>query len=255
MTIAVAPAPSSGRIHATPYARRLARERNLPLSAIAGSGPNGRITAIDLVNFRQAAEPAAQPLAAVATSPSVPSAPDLTSQQAATIAQQAAGKAAPTAIAARVDFAALDALLERIAELRPGVGREDVCLRAAALALGDARAMRPANTILLLTAPDGRQALKGLAETSLGAIPKLRQGDATADEAGLAISFIGRAGVRPVAAQLVGAPARLVVGAVEKDGGAECLLSYDADTVPDDKAEEFLVGFRDLVETPLRLLV
>ena len=37
-------AASPQRIRATPYARRLARDRKLPLSAIAGTGPNGRIT-------------------------------------------------------------------------------------------------------------------------------------------------------------------------------------------------------------------
>lgn len=48
----VAAAPTaqdpSGRIVASPYARRLARERGLNLAAIAGTGPNGRIVARDI---------------------------------------------------------------------------------------------------------------------------------------------------------------------------------------------------------------
>lgn len=40
--------PQAGRTIATPYARRLARERGLNLAAIAGTGPRGRIQARDL---------------------------------------------------------------------------------------------------------------------------------------------------------------------------------------------------------------
>ena len=56
-----ATAASPQRIRATPYARRLARERGLPLSAIAGSGPNGRITGDDLLN--RYSPPVAEPVA------------------------------------------------------------------------------------------------------------------------------------------------------------------------------------------------
>lgn len=44
---ATAIAPGARRI-ATPYARRLARERGVPLGGIAGSGPGGRIRAADV---------------------------------------------------------------------------------------------------------------------------------------------------------------------------------------------------------------
>jgi pyruvate dehydrogenase E2 component (dihydrolipoamide acetyltransferase) len=50
---AVAPAPSgpqaaTGRVKASPLARRMAAERGLDLNALAGSGPEGRIVAKDL---------------------------------------------------------------------------------------------------------------------------------------------------------------------------------------------------------------
>ena len=74
--------------------------------------------------------------------------------------------------------------------------------------------------------------------------------------AALAVSFIGRAGIRPVAAQLVGGtPARLVVGAPDNEGCADCLLSYDPARIGDGAAEDYLASFRDLVEAPFRLLV
>lgn len=43
-------APSSGgRVFASPYARKLAREAGLPITAIAGSGPNGRVIGSDVM--------------------------------------------------------------------------------------------------------------------------------------------------------------------------------------------------------------
>lgn len=57
-----AAAAASGRLVATPYARRLARERGVDLAAVSGSGPGGRIKAADVP--AQAAPPAAAPTAA-----------------------------------------------------------------------------------------------------------------------------------------------------------------------------------------------
>jgi pyruvate dehydrogenase E2 component (dihydrolipoamide acetyltransferase) len=49
---AVLPAASaSGRFPATPLAKRLAREKGISLEGIAGSGPRGRIAAIDVQDF------------------------------------------------------------------------------------------------------------------------------------------------------------------------------------------------------------
>ena len=46
--VALAPAPPTGHILATPLARRLARERGIGLKSIGGSGPRGRIVAADV---------------------------------------------------------------------------------------------------------------------------------------------------------------------------------------------------------------
>jgi pyruvate dehydrogenase E2 component (dihydrolipoamide acetyltransferase) len=43
-----APGAADGRHRASPYVRKVAREKNLDLSAMAGSGPHGRIVARDL---------------------------------------------------------------------------------------------------------------------------------------------------------------------------------------------------------------
>src|SRR6476661_209515 len=59
-------APSAGRVKASPLARRIATERGIDLSAVAGSGPEGRIVLRDLE---------AAPSAAPSTAPARGAAP------------------------------------------------------------------------------------------------------------------------------------------------------------------------------------
>ena len=47
-SVAAAPAPTGTRVFASPMARRLARELNVDLSHVRGSGPGGRIVAADV---------------------------------------------------------------------------------------------------------------------------------------------------------------------------------------------------------------
>ncbi len=60
-----------GRVYATPAARRLAREQNVDLRAVSGSGPKGRVQAADVLATAQAATaaptPAPMPVAASAS--------------------------------------------------------------------------------------------------------------------------------------------------------------------------------------------
>ncbi len=62
---AAAPA-GDGRIIASPLAKKIAREKNVDLALVTGTGPNGRIVEQDVLDFiaRQAAAPKASPLAA-----------------------------------------------------------------------------------------------------------------------------------------------------------------------------------------------
>lgn len=68
--VQVAPEPElvvrSGRIVATPYAKKLAKQFNVDLAAVAGSGPSGRITATDV---EVAAGKGPAPAAAAAAAP------------------------------------------------------------------------------------------------------------------------------------------------------------------------------------------
>ena len=69
-TAAPAVAGSPTRIIASPYARRLARERGVALARIAGTGPNGRIVARDVQSAAEHAIPVASALATQVMQPS-----------------------------------------------------------------------------------------------------------------------------------------------------------------------------------------
>jgi pyruvate/2-oxoglutarate dehydrogenase complex dihydrolipoamide acyltransferase (E2) component len=228
---------SGARIHATPYARRLARERGLSLLKIVGTGPNGRITGVDLNSARSADVVEMSARAAAGDAP----------------AAKANAIGSPSAIATSIEFQAVEALLGQIHTLRSDIARQDICLKAAALALNLAASGVGSTDILLLTAPSRRQVLVGVAQASLSSIAALRSRADDGTTGGLAVSFLGHAGVRPVAAQLGGGVGmRLVIGLGDV---ADCLLSYDPSRISDEAAESFLVAFREFVETPIRLLV
>jgi pyruvate dehydrogenase E2 component (dihydrolipoamide acetyltransferase) len=53
-----------GRVKASPLARRIARERGIDLSALSGTGPEGRIVAEDVERAEKAGVPQAAPVAA-----------------------------------------------------------------------------------------------------------------------------------------------------------------------------------------------
>jgi len=67
-----APAPaarSAGRVRASPLARRMAAERGIDISAMEGSGPEGRVVARDVEASRAPAAPAAAPRSAALRAP------------------------------------------------------------------------------------------------------------------------------------------------------------------------------------------
>lgn len=59
---------SSDRIFASPYARKLAREKNIDINNVIGSGPNNRVLAVDVIEGKFKAAPAAAPAAAAPVS-------------------------------------------------------------------------------------------------------------------------------------------------------------------------------------------
>ncbi|MCC0077891.1 MAG: pyruvate dehydrogenase complex dihydrolipoamide acetyltransferase [Rhodobacter sp.] len=63
---AAAPAPTGARVFATPLARRIAKDKGLDLTAIAGSGPHGRIVKSDVEGATAAPKPATAAVAPAA---------------------------------------------------------------------------------------------------------------------------------------------------------------------------------------------
>lgn len=70
------PAATEGEVRASPIARRLARERDIDLALVTGTGPGGRIVEKDILGYTPAAAPGPaadpDPAAAVATPPAAP---------------------------------------------------------------------------------------------------------------------------------------------------------------------------------------
>ena len=70
------PAGTDGEVRASPIARRLARERDIDLTQVAGTGPGGRIVEKDILGYTPAAAPGPaadpDPAAAVVAPPAAP---------------------------------------------------------------------------------------------------------------------------------------------------------------------------------------
>ncbi len=71
-TVAPSAASNGGFTKASPIARRMADERGLDLKQIAGSGPGGRITKKDVLNFSPDDAPAAPAPAPTPSAPAIP---------------------------------------------------------------------------------------------------------------------------------------------------------------------------------------
>jgi pyruvate dehydrogenase E2 component (dihydrolipoamide acetyltransferase) len=141
------PAPSGGRVKASPLAKRMAAERGIDLGAISGSGPEGRVVARDLAQAgaRQGAAagavraPAPMPGATGAAYTDTP-----LTQIRKTIAKRLAQSIGPIPtfyLTTEVDmeraWEAREALLEsaKAADGGPKVSFNDLIIKAVALAL------------------------------------------------------------------------------------------------------------------------
>lgn len=232
------------RILSTPYARRLARERAVPLSAIAGTGPGGRITGADILGFTPPAAAAERKASPAPT---------------AAVERAAAPAPAVSAVAASVDLSACRDLVVQFGDIAPAIGMIDIILKAATTGLRTAPglATETGGTVLGLARDGTVQALAGLERLTLGAIATLR-GDTAAPADGipsLTVSLIERDGIRPVASAIEpGTAARLVVAAGPASTQAECLLSYDPHRLDDSAAADLLLAFKGALEFPLRLI-
>lgn len=228
---------SPRRIAASPHARRLARERGIPLDAVAGSGPGGRIVAADIATR---------------------------APRAAAMAPPAASAAQTAALAATISLVALQQMLADFAAAQTRFSLEDVALRAAGCALDDVPAATalPGAPVALETRFDGLRAqlvFAGIRKASLGPLRRRRLAavEAGNDQAGtaaaLSLRVLDARDIRPVTMPLLpGRAMRLVLVA----GGAEarCLLTFDMAAIDEERAAAVLGRFKSYLDVPIQLL-
>jgi len=239
MNVALHPSAASTarRILASPYARRLAREQELPLSEMRGSGPGGRVVALDIRSYKPALViPADEPR------PVIP----------------ALAAAVPLGgLGATANLAALLGLLAQFAAVGKEISIEDALLRAAAKALvsepddqipgagivafetvkGD-QLLIGADKVSAMTQRDRRLAAEPVAPAETPAELSLW----LAPTRGIRASFLP---LRP------GRALRLAVSLSEDE--ADLLLVFSTDTVAEARAAVLLAAIRDNLETGLGL--
>ena len=267
----------AGRVVATPYARRLAREAGMPLAGLRGSGPRGRIKAADVIHAVNERQPAAA--AAV-----------VGSEQGPAPVPSAATAAQPLAPAARaVSFALADVDMGRLGELarnlRTTAGdpiftpRDYValaCMRA--IASTRDRPVRPAigvevetpgGAALAALSVQGRVTLSSLTAELCDLGQRARQGGLRPDEQGGGVLVLQSSGpaVRVFGPAVpAGWQAALGLGSVRRllrpdPEGRPVLahemtlvLSYDTQALPHAAALRLLGAVKALLEEPLALL-
>jgi len=240
MTAATADATRPARrIPASPYARRLARERGIALDGLTGSGPRGRIVAADIAPAIPAAGSVAAPDPSVAAAPAT---------------------RMPAAIAGTVPMAPLDDLIARIAAAagRP-VARTDALLRATALALRAAGLDGDTGAAMIGIEPGAAVVPLGdVLARPVGAGEGPRDADDAAGAAGGLLSLrIASAGafVPTLLPLRDGFALRLTVTPAAGPAGAGVLLCFDAAQVSEDAALRLLEALADLLDNPLALFV
>lgn len=232
MTAAPALARTAPRIAASPYARRLARERGIALDRLRGTGPGGRIVAADLAN----------------------AAPEATVAPAAQLTLQF------SALAATIQLSTILKLLADFSATATAFTLDDVALRAIGCALDDVPGTAQLEGSPVALETDGRQLLfTDIRKSSLGPLQARRLAALAAGEdqrsapAELSLRLLPAGDIRPVLMPLLPARNLRLVLAVG-EASAEALLSFDAGTVSEDAAAALLGRFKAYLEQPLRLL-
>lgn len=231
---AVAGLQGQSRRAASPYARRLARERELDLATVIGSGPHGRIVAADILSWQP--KPADRPAEPLAPPP----------------------LASPPVVSfsASVNLAALGRLAADAARVGLDITIEDAAARAAQAALGTDAAGG------LAIEAEGRQIRIATATgLSIGAERQLRLtalasgADLSGQPAQASLLVLHAARVTPAALPLL--PSRMLrfVLVIDRDREqGHALLCANAQGMTEHRAAAVLEAFISALEQPLALL-
>jgi hypothetical protein len=233
-----ATASTGQRIAVSPYARRLARDQQLALSDVRGSGPGGRIVAVDIRSHRPPQHlPASEPPP--------------------TILAAASPQSSHGGLGATANIAALSALLAQFAAMGKDISIEDVLLRAAAKALAaiPGKQISGAGVVVLETAK-GDQILIAAENLSVAAQRARRLATDAAASIGspaeLSLWLTPSRGIRASFLPLrPGRPLRLVVSVSSDE--ADLLLVFCTETISETRAAGLVEAIRDYLESGLGL--
>lgn len=258
---------TAGRVIASPYAWRLARERGIDLGALPGRGPGGRILAADVI----AADPVADGLPtelvpdpvpglvtglaagqrageSVVVGP-VPAPPEVSEQHPAPVGVPQA------AIAGTLPLAGLADLVARIAATGATLTLDDAMLRATALALQAAGIASGTGAPRLTLEPDGRSLpVADAACATVGAFRALLRADAA--EALLSLRIGPASAFAPANLPLPeGIPLRLILTPHPGAERAAVLLCFDPARIDEDAAQRLLGSLAALLDHPIGVFV
>jgi pyruvate dehydrogenase E2 component (dihydrolipoamide acetyltransferase) len=244
-------ASSMNRFAASPYARRLARDRMVDLADLTGSGPDGRIVAADVP-----AHPATTALPSHGMPDAAPSPRQLRSfSPTLTRSQLSSSAPAVMSFSATVSLEELNQLIADAARAGLEISIEDAALRAARVALAGM-----SGGIAMET--EGRQILvSGTAGLSIGAERRLRlaavaRGEDAAQDPSLACLLVLEA-ARAMPLAMPPLPGRTLRLVLAVDGRAQLgralLCAYSA-TITPARAAAALEVFAEALEEPLALL-
>jgi len=223
----------TARLVVSPYARKLALARGIPLGRLRGSGPSGRIVARDVDAFL----------------------PDVPAVHLAKLKGIAA-----SAFAATIQLKAILHTLEGFAASGTPFDLEDLVLRAVGCALDDMpEASKVDGSPVALEFKSAQLVFDRIRNASLAPL-RSRRLTAIADgdnhrsvPAAISVRLLAGTAIRPVNMPLLAERAmRLVLAVGPSD--AEALLSFDAGQVDEDTAADVLTRIKAYLEMPLLLL-
>lgn len=228
----VTPLPGK-RFLASPYARRLARDRAVDLANVTGSGPGNRILAGDVLSWRS---PVTDPVPLFGPALAIP-------------------RLSVLGFSAKVPLAGINELLSNLARVGLEIAVEDVAARAARVALAglgagitielDERQIMLRSGTAMSVGVERSQRLTALA---IGA-------DASTEPAAASLLVLHSARVVPVSLPLL--PGRILRLVLVVDSGAErghVLLCADGEAVTVAGAIAAMDAFAAMLEGPLALL-
>jgi pyruvate/2-oxoglutarate dehydrogenase complex dihydrolipoamide acyltransferase (E2) component len=225
---------------ASPYARRLARQRGIALDGLAGSGPFGRIVAADIEAFI--------PRAATETRSAIQPAPST-----------AALLVAVAALGTRIKLQALRDLITQFAGAKLELSFDALLSRSIGRSLQE---ISPHTAVAWEIGSGSRRRLVGLPDVDnapFSRIQRLIESDsATATvfavaPVSLSIFRLLPQGIRPLMLSLLpDFSMRLAISVEEEE--ADALLYFDSRRIDENAAANLLSQIRENLEAPLRLL-